>query len=155
MMSRADSISTSHAPAHDIIPDFSAWDLTMNGCSLDNASVSESAANLGTYETTIDPSLLTAHDGYNEFAGETYYNTDVFGVETTRYTAQIELATTYPVFYEIPRNDQVESLERTIPIQEIETYKGLECDRCRNTGYNQKTLKLHQRKSCRGRSSSS
>jgi hypothetical protein len=83
MMSQTDSISIYQAPAHNIIPDFQAWDHTMNGFSCDNASGSESAANLGTYGTTIDPSVLTAHNGYNDAAGETYYSADV-GVETTR-----------------------------------------------------------------------
>jgi hypothetical protein len=83
MMSGVDIISMSCAPAHGIIPDFQAWDHTMNECSLDNASGLESAANPGAYEATVDPSLLTRHDGSNQFAGETYDNTDSFGVETT------------------------------------------------------------------------
>jgi hypothetical protein len=83
MMSWADSISIFHAPVHDIVPDFSAWDHTMSGCSLENASGPDFAANLGTYEKTVDPSLLTTRDGSNPFAGETNDNTDVFGVETT------------------------------------------------------------------------
>lgn len=84
MMSQADSISTFHVPAHDMIPDLSAWDTTMNGCSFDNKSGSESTADLGTYGLIIDPSLLTVHNEFNEIADNIPYITDNSGDETTR-----------------------------------------------------------------------
>lgn len=42
----------------------------MNGCSLNNKGGSESSADLGTYNPTIDPSLLNReHNAYNGVAG--------------------------------------------------------------------------------------
>jgi len=84
MTSQVDSISTFHLPACDMIPDLSAWDPTENGCSLDNMSGLESAADVGTYSPTIDPFLLTVHDEFNEIADNISYKTDNFGDETTR-----------------------------------------------------------------------
>lgn len=83
MMSQADSISTFPVSAHDMIPHLSAWDPTMDGCSL-NKSGSESAADLGTCSPTIDPSLLTVHNEFNEIADNISYITDNSGDEKTR-----------------------------------------------------------------------
>jgi hypothetical protein len=83
MTSQADGISTFHGPAHDMTSDLSAWDPTMNRCSLDNKSGSGSAADLGTCGPTIDPSLLTVHDEFNEVGDNISYITGNSGDETT------------------------------------------------------------------------
>ncbi len=70
MANRVDYISTFDVPAHDMIPDHLGWNPTMNGCSLNNKSGSESSTDFGTHGPTINLSLPNeVHDEYSKVAG--------------------------------------------------------------------------------------
>lgn len=128
----------------------------MNGCSLDNANCSESVANLGTFGTTIDPSLLTVYDGFNKVPDQHFYTTDILEAGKTGYTTQPELVRAYPASDKTPTIVEKETVEYHIPRPEIKIIpKGFECGRCRNRGYIRKTFKVHQRDRCPERGSNS